>query len=164
MKIVLHILRKDIRGLRWEAAATVFVTLGMSLLQLVERGQRTHLMTFWSQSAAAVAWVLLVIQVVQRDGLVGTGHDWLTRPIRRWQMAAAKFVFVALFVGVPMVVGDVIVVGASGFPPLDYVPGLLWKMAVLSGVILLSAAALAVLTRTVPQALMPALGQWCWPE
>lgn len=159
MNMVLHVLKKDIRGLRWEIVATVALTLATVLAEW-PRQQATlnHLGQFWSQPAIVLAWILLVLRVVQRDGLVGAEHDWLTRPIRRWHVAAAKALFVVLFVLAPIAVRDAIVVAANGFPVLGYLPGMAWSLAVWTGVFLLPAAALGVVTRTIPQALMGVLG------
>ena len=159
MKMVLHILGKDIRGLRWEIVATVALTLATALLEWPsQHATLNHLGQFWSQPAIVLAWILLVLRVVQRDGLVGAEHDWLTRPIRRWHVAAAKALFVVLFVLAPIAVRDAIVVAANGFPVLGNLPGMVWSLAVWIGVFLLPAAALAVVTRTIPQALMGVLG------
>ncbi len=158
MSQALHILIKDIRGLRWELTVTVAVTLGMALLQLYAPNPALQAARERSQPLAVVAWVLLVVQLVQADALVGTEHDWRTRPIRRRDLVLAKVLFVALFIWVPMVVGDVMVLMGNGFAPLDYVPGLLWKSFWLSLVILLPAAAMGAITRTVPQALLAAVG------
>ncbi len=159
MKMVLHILSKDIRGLRWEIVATVALTLMTVALELPGRfTSMKDLGQFWSQPALVFAWILLVLRVVQRDGLVGTEHDWLTRPVRRWQLGAAKALFVLLFIVAPLAIRDSIVVAANGFPVLEYLPGLAWSLAAVCGVFLLPAAALGVVTRTIPQALMGVLG------
>jgi len=159
MKMVLHILSKDIRGLRWEILATVALTLATSLFEWPsQHGTLKDLGQFWSQPATVLAWILLVLRVVQRDGLVGTEPDWLTRPVRRWQVVLAKVLFVGLFVVTPMAIRDAIVVSANGFPVRGYLAGLGWSLAVWIGVFLLPAAAIGVVTRTIPQALMGVLG------
>jgi len=158
MKYVLHIVWKDMRALWWELSAAVVVTLGMAGLQFAPGTGPMQTLREVSPVLAVLAWVLLVVQLVQSDALVGTEHDWRTRPIRRRDLVLAKVLFVVAFLGVPMVVGDVIVLMGNGFAPLNYVPGMLGKLVWLTVVILLPAAALGAITRTVPQALLAALG------
>lgn len=158
MNYVLHIVWKDMRALWWELSAATVATLGMAGLQFAPVTMPLQTLREVSPVLAVLAWALLVVQLVQVDALVGTEHDWRTRPIRRRDLVLAKVLFVAIFVGLPMVVGDAIVLMGNGFAPLNYVPGMLGKMAWLVVVILLPAAALGAITRTVPQALLAALG------
>ncbi|MCB1021873.1 MAG: hypothetical protein KDC27_18210, partial [Acidobacteria bacterium] len=48
-----------------------------------------------------LAGVILTALVIQQDGLVGAREFWMTRPIRRGSLLAAKAAFVGLFVAAP---------------------------------------------------------------
>ncbi len=158
MKMVLHILGKDVHGLRWEIVAVAALTLATVMFELPGRyaGVR-DLGQFWSRPVVLLGWILLVLRVVQRDGLVGAEQAGLTRRGGGGQVARARVAFVVLVVLVPLALRDVLVVAASGFPVVEFLPGLGWSLAVWIGVFLLPAAAIGVVTRTLPQALMGVL-------
>ena len=56
---------------------------------------------------------------------------------------AAKLLFVLAFVSLPLLISDCVVLHARGFPPIDHLPGLLWRHALLFVPLVLSAATIA---------------------
>lgn len=157
MRLVIHIFNKDIRGLRYEAALAVLLTLGMALQQAAPQPGRMGAARVLLPALAVLAWVLLVLRLVQHDAPMGTGHDWRTRPVRGRDLALAKLLFVGLFLCIPMAAGDAIVLLGSGISPLGYLPAMAWKALWLSVTILAPAAALGAITRNLAQALLAAL-------
>lgn len=66
-----------------------------------------------------LSW-LLVASIVHAEGLAGTHDHWLSRPIHRGQLLAAKVIGVFLFIVVPVVLLQVVVLAAGGFAFADY--------------------------------------------
>ncbi|MBI5801955.1 MAG: hypothetical protein HZA92_14685 [Verrucomicrobia bacterium] len=106
MRTVLHIFLKDVRQMRW--------TLAMWLAQLAVQLASAHsakqtTIAEWdiltSSGPKVPIWTLLhwlglvviVFEVLLADRAFGTEPCWKTRPIARWQMAAAKLGFVSFF-------------------------------------------------------------------
>ncbi len=108
MNLVLHIVWKDLVRLRgwligWVALLALPIAIGVRLLVL-----RTPTAADWDWSGK-LAWItgaeiffayLLTILVLHEDGLVGTQSFWLTRPISRGRLLAAKTIGIILIVGI----------------------------------------------------------------
>jgi hypothetical protein len=115
MKLILHILWKDIRQLRW----LLLLWYGLSVLQIVIVSIQYPAMSFFDPSLAilnslmlglqflAFATLLLLIsRLVQEDSLTGTTAFWMTRPISRQTLLTAKFLFVFGILILPMTLLD----------------------------------------------------------
>jgi hypothetical protein len=89
--------------------------------------------------------------------LVGDRQFWITRPYEWKKLLAAKILFLVLFVNIPYFIVDVILLRAAGFPPVSYIPGLLWMHILMTTVLFLPAAALASVTSNISQVLITAL-------
>lgn len=70
---------------------------------------------------AGVISVLLIFVVVQNDAPASARHDWLTRPIRRFDMALAKLIFLLGAVFLPWLVGHMIYLSLDKHLPLGEV-------------------------------------------
>lgn len=112
MRLVLHIVAKDLRRLRWPLLLWLVITavplvfgfsmvLGgdfdQALLQKLEPA------TLILRLLAGVATFFLTAQLIQEDGLVGTTQFWSTRPIAHRRLLAAKFTGWWLMLGLPPV-------------------------------------------------------------
>jgi hypothetical protein len=64
---------------------------------------------------ATIGWVILVAVLVHLDVIPGTRQDWLTRPIKRLDLLAAKLSFVVVLLHVPQFVMNVVDVLAAGY-------------------------------------------------
>jgi hypothetical protein len=105
MKLIWHIIRKDIVQFRWAllAWASLYagqIGLGLSMLHMDHPNLEEAAWLQWGnwllvflQSATGY---LLVTQFVQADGLAGTRMFWLTRPISARRLLAAKALGVLL--------------------------------------------------------------------
>ena len=114
---------------------------------------------FWSGAVTAlvpVAWIFLMIRVVQGESLVGDRQFWITRPYEWPKLLGSKVAFVLAFVCVPLLVLQIVLLRSAGFHPTNYVAGLLWMQAVLL-MIMLPMVALATVTATIVQMLLALL-------
>jgi hypothetical protein len=97
-------------------------------------------------------WIL-VIAVIHEERLTGE-TDWLTRPYHRGGLLAAKLLFVTMFVNLPVLLTQVVVMVSLGIPPLGHLPALLWRQAFLTAILILPAAALAAITGSLREAFL----------
>jgi hypothetical protein len=101
--------------------------------------------------ATALAGSTLLVAVIQQDALTGVRHDWLTRPVPRGSLFAAKLLFIVVAITVPADIGLIVGSVLSGHS---------WSEALVDGSQfslnwigpLLILAALATLTNTLLKA------------
>jgi hypothetical protein len=157
MRQALHILKKDMRGHWYEIAVTLAVTALFAFTGIRQA-------SFWSQGgesrafagslvlwALPLAWWALITRVIHSEALPGDRQFWLTRPYRKGSLLGAKVLFILLFVNLPMIVADTLIVSAYGFWAAAILPGLLWSQVLLTAVFLLPIAALSTLTKGLVQ-------------
>ena len=101
-----------------------------------------------------VSWFVLILRVIQSDGLVGDRQFWITRPLEWKQLLAAKALFLLMFINVPMLLAGVALLLSAHYSPAPYALGLLWMQVLLLQAMTLPVAALAVVTRTLVEALL----------
>ena len=149
---VLHIFQNDVRRLWPQIVAT------LALMVFVIWSAPDHWLP-WDQRSAItkmvppivllpVAWSLLVIRVIHGDKLVGDRQFWVTRPYGWKTLLAAKVLFIALAINLPMLISDAIVLSRAGFTPTEYALGLIWRQLLLTILLVLPSLALATLTGT----------------
>ncbi|MGH9763275.1 MAG: hypothetical protein ACREDR_05755 [Blastocatellia bacterium] len=134
MKLILHILAKDARRLRWQIPVVVAVMVAMRFASTF------NFVWLW------FPWYL-VARVIHEDPLVGDRQFWVTRPCSWKNLLAAKVLFVAAFVVVPGLIADCAALLAAGLGPTSYLPGLILKAITDSVLFFLPVAALAAVTR-----------------
>ena len=109
--VIKAVLRKDFLQL-WPivalAAALLFLrNMLFPLLTAPMSGLRTAV-----EIANGLACCTLLVAVIQQDALTGVRHDWLTRPITRGRLFAAKAIFIIVAITVPadlsLVVGSLL--------------------------------------------------------
>jgi hypothetical protein len=162
--MIWHIFKKDL-WLLWPMAIAVAAVDWLNAGLLIFGGP------FGRDSAAELAFVsngvlpaisllglvTLVIAVVQQDRLPGTTQDWLTRPIPRGKLIAAKILFVALIGLGPIFAADVLMGLAEHLRLIDVVAASLTRTLVLGGVICLPAMLVGSITGSLANAVMFAL-------
>jgi ABC-type transport system involved in multi-copper enzyme maturation permease subunit len=52
-----------------------------------------------------IAWAFLIVRVIQGEALVGDRQFWITRPYEWKKLLAAKVLFVAFTINVPLLIG-----------------------------------------------------------
>jgi hypothetical protein len=161
MKQVIHIFRKDVRHL-WKEIAVSLTLLAVYVWSepaswvpaATTRASIAELVT----ELLPISWWLLVLRVVQDEALVGDRQFWVTRPYEWKKLLAAKVLFGAAFVSVPLLLAQLSLLQLAGFPPtLALVPGILW-MQLTWALILLVIATLATVTTGIGQMALVMLG------
>jgi hypothetical protein len=124
MSALWHILRKDLRRLRWPLIAWVVVAIGRLIVATTGAAAAfgdVGVQLAMGNLSVLVAVIdllmlaLLVSWLVHDEPLVGVDAFWLTRPIDPQRLMAAKLVFAAVFlVGAPTVGKSIAVAGIAG--------------------------------------------------
>ena len=108
MNLTLHIIRKDLRALRWGMllwVAACLTHLGLRLAQLA-RGDTAALTPFWRGIESTYRWdytalivlpILLLPLLLHLDPLRGALAFWKTLPISRRRLCTAKFATLLVF-------------------------------------------------------------------
>lgn len=162
--MIWHILRKDVR-LLWPLATLVAVVQLLNAGLLIGGGRFARSSTGemgdlgWVSNivlpgVALLGLVVLVMAVIQQDRLPGTTQDWLTRPIPRSRLLAAKLLFVVLIGLAPILVGDLAMGLAERLPVADVIAASLTRSAVLLCLVCVPAALIGAVTRTLTEALV----------
>jgi hypothetical protein len=108
-------------------------------------------------------WVL-VVNLIHNEQLTGHEAWWLTRPFSRVDLGAAKTLFILAFVNLPLLALQCATLYLLGISPIRWFFALLWRQLFFSIMVILPAAAVAVVTRNLGQALLGAIllfgGAW----
>ncbi len=162
---IVHIFRKDVRRHWLEillslATVTAFVlleprqwlprdTMGTRILEIVANSVEVVLV---------VSWALLTARVVQGENLVGDRQFWVTRPYEWKKLLLAKFLFVIVFINVPLLVAQKILLHRAGFELTGAATWALLGMQVgVLAICILPITALATVTSGIGQLLMALL-------
>jgi hypothetical protein len=98
-----------------------------------------HLQILANVAAALLplSWFFLTARIVHAENLIGTRQFWVTRPYIWWKLLAEKFGFLLVFVYLPFSVAQLALLGRAGFSPMHYLPGLLFNLLLLTGIVVL---------------------------
>lgn len=152
MKIVLHILVKDLRR-QWielslfvlVCAAWAFQTANPGAVEWFRQRDFTPVLLFG-------LWFLIVIRAVQGECMVGDREFWMTRPYRWPQLMAAKALFLVLCLNLPLFIAQVYLLASAKIPlSWSLLPGLLFLGLMFAFFITFPAAALASITQSLVQ-------------
>jgi len=122
--VIRHLLRTDVRRLRWLLALWVFV-LGLDFAVLgglaFARGFKFDMVYMLVKNLIPALELLIVLVaiplVVQADALASTTAFWLTRPIARRDLLGTKLAFVAVCLVVPALAAEVAALVLNGVTP-----------------------------------------------
>lgn len=141
MSQAIHIFKKDVERLRYHVSLTLLAAVVFCCITTVNvSGPGPTVLVL------AVSWWFLIAAVIHLEPLPGTGHFWLTRPYRRSSLFAAKALFIITFVNVPLVIADLIILHATGFPVFGNIGGLVWTHLLLVCAFEIPVAAIASVT------------------
>lgn len=156
MSRVLSILGKDARHL-WPHIA-VFVTL-LALGALLDPTYTSHDPSAFSllSSLLPLACWSLVIAAIHEEKLTGDRQYWLTRPLSWKELLAAKALFVAAFLNLPILVCHMATLAAVGVPLGEHLPALLWRQVFFTAFYVLPVAVLAAISRNIGQVILTAI-------
>ncbi len=154
---VLAIFQKDARHLWPQIAAFWALLAAASALDPTY----THRRPLPAETLLGIALPLacwnLVMAAIYENRLPGDRQYWLTRPYTRGGLAAAKAVFVGVFVNLPVLVAHGTVMAALGIPPWQHLPALAWQQVFFTAFAILPPAAVASVTTGLRQVLLAAL-------
>ena len=151
MRQTLHILRKDLRYL-WREICLVLALDAMFIW--IE----THSPDpWWAEMLLTVAAGYLVARLIHAEAIPGDRQFWITRPYRWKSLLGAKLLFVLVFVNLPILIAQLLILMVSGFSPVSNLPGLLWSQVLMIIVVSIPIAALAAVTSGIVAFIFPAL-------
>lgn len=145
MQQTLHIFKKDVRYLRYEAGFLVALTFMFALLPTRDFLGLDLMVTLELLIAATAAYT--IARVIHAEAIPGTTQFWTTRPYRWISLLGAKLLFILTFVNVPILLAQMIVLKTEGFPIVSNWPGLLCCQVWMIFGVELPLAALAAMTR-----------------
>jgi hypothetical protein len=149
MKQALHIFRKDVRYLRYDIGITLLAAMVFILAEMRHLSALGMLLP--------VTWWFLIARVIHAEALPGHRQFWLTRPYEWKSLLAAKILFIFVFVNLPLLTADVVIIHAVGFSVGREVAGLLWTQVLLLMAFVLPAAAFAAVTSGLAELLLATL-------
>lgn len=156
MKQALHIFKKDVRHLRWELGFSVALMAMFVYAQVVR--------SVLSDTRAAILsylllafWAFLCARLIQAEPIPGDRQFWITRPYDWGSLLAAKLVFVAACIGVPLLAADALILKVKGFSVASHSPGLLWSLLLIITSTLIAFCAFAILTSGLTQWMLAAI-------
>ncbi|HEX4228301.1 MAG TPA: hypothetical protein VHZ07_06500 [Bryobacteraceae bacterium] len=149
MKQSLHILKKDISYLRYDIAITLLAVLAFTFAATRGIGALDAFLP--------VTWWFLIARVIHAEALPGHRQFWVTRPYDWRSLLGAKLLFILIFVNLPLLIADMVIVHAAGFSASHEIPGLLWAQVLLMLAFVLPAAAFSAITSGMGQLLFMTL-------
>ncbi|HLK69678.1 MAG TPA: hypothetical protein VKU19_39890 [Bryobacteraceae bacterium] len=158
MTTILHILRKDVRHL-WPHASAVFILMAISAILDPTYANRGPSFSFslLSGFALPLACWNLIIAAIHEEKLPGDRQFWVTRPYPWKQLLAAKGLFLAIFLNIPLALWHTAAYMAVGIPVWQHLPALVWRQFFFSAIFILPVAAVAALTSSLGQVVLAAL-------
>ena len=166
MSQVLHILRKDLRHLRWLLilwVAILILNVALTIIGAATAGETFPAAIVFREMSSLLSVLqtlmlaLMIARLIQDEPLVGWNAFWLTRPYSRGALMAAKLLFVAgALVVAPLIadLAEMAVVRAGWRAQLAAAPSFLashlrWALGL---------CAIAVLTPTFARFVLVAIG------
>jgi len=153
VKQTLHILKKDVRYLRWELG-TLLLFMGMFVLTQIHGIENREVPVTLLLSCL---WAFLCARLIQAETIPGDRQFWITRPYQWRSLLGAKLLFVVVFISIPLLLADALILGIHGFSALEHIPGLMWSVMLITSGTLLIYCAFATLTRGLTQWLLGAI-------
>ena len=166
MRIALHIFKKDLRRL-WPLLCIMIAFIGLRLAALmrdlltgnppqIEPVSYLQTSGLFGPTGLEILIMLILVLLIHEEPLVGTSAFWLTRPIPRTSLIAAKGAFILLFLVAVPVAADFVVLFRYGLEANRIISVLLQVLSI-HLVFIGSITAVAVLTGSI-QAFVLALG------
>jgi hypothetical protein len=158
MKQVLHIFRKDTRRFWPEIVVSLAVVAGLVYVSpYTWRGEFAYgghsavraglVRVVVSLPLLVVAsWGILITRVIHAESLVGDTQFWVTRPYDWKKLLAAKVLFLAVYLYLPLAVAQWTMLALAGFHPQWHVAGLLYSLLLITEYLVLPCVALASVT------------------
>jgi hypothetical protein len=107
-----------------------------------------------------LGWWYLIAAAVHEEVLPGDHQFWLTRPYSWKSLVAARALFILIFINLPKVVADCVILESLGFDTASYWPNLIASQVLFIALWLLPFAALAALTANLRQFILVVFLLW----
>lgn len=160
MKQVLHIFRNDVRHL-WIEIIVSLILLAAYVWKTIHGWSTPEelpgvLDLLWGfvTPLVPISWCLLLARAVHNEPLIGDRQFWVTRPYEWGKLLTSKVLLAVVFISVPLFIADVILLAVAAFPPVHYIPGLLWMQLLMAAALILPVLTASVLTSTIVQILL----------
>lgn len=164
MKQILHIFRKDVRRLWIEILLSVVAAALFAWVTPKSWPGGSIFAENRYQNLAGVivlllilGWGLLIARLIHGEVLVGDRQFWITRPYEWPKLLAAKALFAALFIYLPYLLIQIAILLQAGFNPLSYIPGLLYRILLIS-LVFFPLVGLATVTSNLARMVLTVLG------
>src|SRR5215469_9010053 len=163
MTQALHIFRKDIRHHWPEVLVSLLLLPAFVWYQSVEWSENfpsfslLQILFSFVNTLLPLSWCLIIVRLVHEESLVGDRQFWVTRPYEWPSLLAAKLLFLVVFIHLPVFTAQLLLLRRASFPIAPNLTGLL-GMQIGLGLLFLAPITLAVVTRSLAQALIVAIG------
>jgi hypothetical protein len=104
------------------------------------------------------SWWLLIARVTHAEALVGDRQFWLTRPYEWKRLLSAKVFFLVVFLYLPLLAVQCLLLFLAGFHPLSFVPEMLFKLFLITSGFVLPLVAITTVTATFARLTITLLG------
>jgi hypothetical protein len=159
MRLILHIFRKDARHLYPEILIVVGLTIAFAWTAPVQwiyslngpfaiSGDVTVFMAPILRVILPITWLMLITRLVHEESLVGDRQFWITRPYRWPTLLAAKLLFLAVFLYLPLFLMQCYLLRHASLSILVAFPDLVRYHLRLTALYLLPILAIASVTST----------------
>jgi hypothetical protein len=165
MKQILHIFAKDARHFlpeslisfvvvgalvaiapsTWSLRNGLYAVAGRSLLPVLFE---TRFLSGMLTVLIPISWWLLIARVVHAEALVGSCQFWVTRPYEWKKLLAAKLLFLLVFLYLPLILAQCLLLLQAGFHPWSFIPGLLFNLVLITCILVLPVFAITTVTST----------------
>src|SRR4051812_42486304 len=115
MQLVLVIFRKDVRRFWWEILVTLGVLAALTRMDCDRADVVIGPMESLLNMVLPAAWSYLVALAIHEEGLVGDRQFWIAWPYPRPALVLAKALFICLFIHVPSLMADAVILVSHGF-------------------------------------------------
>jgi hypothetical protein len=161
MKESIQLVRKDVRHL-WPWILVFWALLALVPVTELWRGRAQ--LDFWvlltPQPAIPLSLFFLVATAIHHEGLVGDSQYWLSRPFTAWHLVASKALLFALFINVPVLLMQAVMLKSASMPILESLPALFWRQLFFTAAFTLPYAAIAAVTRSMGQTVLVTLAAY----
>jgi hypothetical protein len=158
MKQAFHIFLKDARYLWVEIVLSLVVTAAFAVEypdtwlwpdSILEHGGLHQKLIYLARTLTVLvplSWWLLIGRVVHAETLIGDRQFWVTKPYDWRSLLGAKLLFIAVFIYLPFLVSQWVLLVEAGFWPLSYLGGIGFNLALVTGALIVPLLAIAAVT------------------
>ncbi|MBS1829524.1 MAG: hypothetical protein JST93_29760 [Acidobacteria bacterium] len=152
MNHILHIAAKDLAALRAQALLLVLLQFTYSGLTFTPEQPGMHsIPANLGGLVLLLAHAWFISSAVHAEAIVGHRQYWLTRPIARRDLFAAKLLAALAVIHLPLLLSDCVILIGHQFSPFPYLPGLLWRQILYLLTVTLPLLAIAAATANLAQ-------------